>query len=76
VHGRSEAHHHFDASLADSIDDFLPLGCVGDLEFLLEKDGRLLVGGLDDAGDEVRVRGGGCGRQEMKEVDRLSEKKH
>lgn len=47
--------HHLEAPGTDSIDDLGSFFEVGNLELLLEKDGRLLVRGLDNARNEDMV---------------------
>lgn len=44
--------HHFETPGTDSIDNLSPLFEVGNLELLLEKYGRLLVRGFDNARNE------------------------
>lgn len=44
--------HHLEAFRADGIHYLGSLFSVGDLEFLLKEDRRLLVGGLDYTSDE------------------------
>ncbi len=63
--------HHFKAPRTYSVDDFASLLGVGDLEFLLKEDGSLLVGRLDDSGNEEIVRRGGGRMQQRQEIDRL-----
>lgn len=66
--------HHFESLRAYSIDDPPAFLEVGDLEFLLEEDGRLLIRGFDDAGHEDVVWRRRGGVQEREEVDGLGEK--
>lgn len=44
--------HHFKAASANGVDNLCSLGQVSNFQFLLKKDGSLLVGGLDDALDK------------------------
>ena len=48
--------HHLEAAGADSVDDLAALLAISDLQLLLQEDGCLLVGRLDDARHEDVVR--------------------
>jgi hypothetical protein len=48
--------HHLEAARADGVNDLPAVLGVGDLELLLEEDGRLLVARTDDARYEEVVR--------------------
>ena len=63
--------HHFKSAGAYSIDDLASFVNVGDLQLLLEKNGSLLVRGLDNAFHEHVVWGRGGWVEERKEIDRL-----
>lgn len=41
--------HHLESTFAYSVDNFSAFFYIRYFEFLLQKDGRLLVGGFDDA---------------------------
>lgn len=56
--------HHLITTSADGIHDLGSLVCVSDLEFLLQENGRLLIGRLDDTHDEELI---GRRRRRMKQ---------
>lgn len=64
--------HHLKSTGTYGVDDLGPFVGLSDFELLLEKDGSLLVGGLDYAIHEDMVRRGGRRVQERKEVNGLS----
>ena len=47
--------HHLKAPSTDSVDDLRTFFGIGDLELLLQENGSLLIGGLDNAGHEQGV---------------------
>lgn len=63
--------HHLEPARANSVDDLGALLNVGDLELLLEEDGRLLVGGFNNASNKEVVRRRRRGMQERQEIDGL-----
>jgi hypothetical protein len=52
--------HHLETTSAYSVNNLAPFFCIGDLELLLKKNGRLLVGGLNNARNEDRIWWRGC----------------
>jgi hypothetical protein len=52
--------HHFETTSAYSVNDLAPFFGIGNLEFLLKENGRLLVGGLDNARHEDGIWRRGC----------------
>ena len=63
--------HHLEALRADGIHNLGALFCVSNLQLLLQKNRRLLIGRLDNARDEKIVRRGRRRMKQRKEVDRL-----
>jgi hypothetical protein len=68
--------HHLEATVADGLDDLAALLDVCNLELLLEEDRGLLIGRLDDPGDEDMVRRRRRRVQQREEVDRLWSDQH
>jgi len=52
--------HHFEPTSAYSVNNLAPFFGIGDLELLLEENGRLLVGRLDNARHKDGIRRRRC----------------
>ena len=63
--------HHFKATSAYSVNNFASFFDIGNLELLLKKNRRLLVGGLYNTRNEDRIRWRGRRMEQRQKVDRL-----
>ena len=63
--------HHLETASTDSVHNLTSLFNISNLQLLLQEDGGLLVGGLDNSSDEDMVRRGGRGVKKREEVDGL-----
>ena len=63
--------HHLESASTDCIHNLGPLFDIGDLELLLQEDRRLLIGTLDNAGHEGRIRRGRRRVEQGQKVDGL-----
>ncbi len=67
--------HHFETPCADSVDNLATLSGVSDLELLLQEYRGLLIGRLDDAGNERVIRRRGRRMEQGQEIYRLEKKR-
>lgn len=63
--------HHLETTSTNSVHDLTALFSVCDLQLLLQEDGGLLVGRLDNSSNEDMIGRGGRGVKKREEVDGL-----